>query len=102
MTPIGLCIRLHHFRTSPTLSAREAMMTLVLQPFLSETPAPSKPPRAPIGTFAVARVSRNTSAPWSPNARVAAAAGGEHLPQGVVAAPRRRMDMSRHATVVLA
>jgi hypothetical protein len=51
----------------------------------------------------VARVSRNTSAPWSPSVRpVAMEAVGERLPKGVVAGPWRRVDMSRHATVVLA
>jgi len=78
-------------------------MTPVLQPFLSEMPVPSKPCRAPVGTFTVARVSRNTSAPWSPSLpRTVVLAAEDRLPKGIVAEPRRRADMSRHATVVLA
>ena len=78
-------------------------MTPVLQPFLSEMPTVSKPRRVPVGTFTVARVSRNTSAPWSPSVRpVAVEAATERLPKGVVTTPWRRVDMSRHATVVLA
>jgi|GEM_PF-4420953 hypothetical protein len=78
-------------------------MTPVLQPFLSEMPVAPKPRRVPVGTFTVARVSHNTSAPWSPKVRaVAAERADERLPKGIVAEPRRRLDMSRHATVVLA
>jgi hypothetical protein len=76
-------------------------MTPVLQPFLSEMPVVSKPRRAPVGTFTVARVSRNTSAPWSPSVRPVVEMVEKQLPQGVVAA-RRVGDMSRHATIVLA
>jgi hypothetical protein len=78
-------------------------MTPFLQPFLSEMPVVSKSRPAPAGTFTVARVSRNTSAPWSPSVRsVLTAAIGEQLPKGIAAESRRRVDMSRHATVVLA
>lgn len=74
-------------------------MTPVLQPFLSETPAAApKPRRAPVGTFSVARVSRNTRAPWSAEP---AQTDRSKLPKGVVTS-RKRSDMSRHATVVLA
>jgi hypothetical protein len=72
-------------------------MTPVLQPLLSEMPVPSKPCRAPVGTFMAARISRNTAAPWSaPKPALVETS----LPQGVVGG-RRRFDMSRHATVVL-
>lgn len=74
-------------------------MTPVLQPFLSEPPAAlPKPRRVPVGAFSVARVSRNTSAPWSAEP---AKPETSRLPKGVVAS-RKRADMSRHATVVLA
>jgi hypothetical protein len=51
-----------------------------------------------MGTFSVARVSHNTAAPWS--AQPVKGAEGQ-LPKGVVTS-RKRVDMSRHATVVLA
>jgi hypothetical protein len=94
-------VGLRIIQTSPTVSVREATMTPVLQPFLSEMPVPSKPRHAPVGTFTVARVSLNTSAPWSAATPKRPELAGEHLPKGVVANGRRRVDMSRHATVVL-
>lgn len=77
-------------------------MTPVLQPFLSEMPMEVKPCRAPMGAFAVARIGRNTSAPWSPSLGRKGLESAERLPKGVVAGPRRQPDMSRHATVILA
>jgi hypothetical protein len=72
-------------------------MTPVLQPFLSDLPViTSKPRRAPVGTFSIARVSQKT--PWMMKA-VKPHEG--KLPKGVVVA-RRPGDMARHATVVLA
>jgi hypothetical protein len=54
-----------------------------------------------VGTFTVARVSRNTAAPWSAGQQQAKA-GDASLPQGVLSRGRKHPDMSRHATVVLA
>jgi hypothetical protein len=51
-----------------------------------------------VGAFSVARVSVHTTAPWS-NQPVKT--GEAKLPKGVVTS-RKRSDMSRHATVVLA
>ena len=72
-------------------------MTLVLQPFLSEIPAvTTKPRRAPMGAFGIARVSQNT--PWTMKA---VKSNEGKLPKGVVVI-RKPGDMARHATVVLA
>ena len=76
-------------------------MTPVLQPFLSEMPVVPKRQDPPLGAFTIARVGRDTSPPWSPPPCPAVINAADRLPKGVVTGPRPRMDMSRHATVVL-